>query len=203
MFSDVAKPYSAPAPADQRQTILEQQSAEVAQCTLCPALVACRTHTVYGEGNANARFVFLGEGPGANEDATGRPFVGQAGNLLDKMIVACQMKRSDVYICNAVKCRPPGNRNPEPSELENCRPYFEVQLETIQPEYIVCLGAVAAQTLLETKATVGRLRGSLHRYRDSKVLVTYHPAYLLRNPKAKGAAWTDLKMVMADAGVVL
>ena len=203
MFGPLATAYPPPLPVAERSAVLQAEASEVAGCTRCPMLSQCRKNTVYGEGNPEARFLFFGEGPGQNEDETGRPFVGEAGKLLDKMIVACKMRREDVYICNSVKCRPPGNRNPEPSELENCRPYFETQFETIQPEYIICLGAVAAQTLLETKATVGRLRGSLHTYRGSKVLVTYHPAYLLRNPKAKGAAWTDLKLAMADAGVAL
>ena len=147
------------------------------------------------------RVAFFGEGPGADEDRSGRPFVGKAGKLLTKMIEACSFRREDVYILNTVKCRPPGNRNPEPTELDQCRDYFEKQLQILQPEYIVCLGAVSSQTLLRSKASVGRLRGKFHRYFDSKVLVTYHPAYLLRNPSAKKAAWQDLQIMLRDAGI--
>ena len=139
--------------------------------------------------------------PGADEDRSGRPFVGRAGQLLTKMIEACTLKRDDVYIFNTVKCRPPGNRNPEPDELANCRPYYQAQLEVLRPEYIVCLGSVSAQELLQSRLSVGRLRGSFHRYHDSKVLVTYHPAYLLRNPAAKKAAWQDLQLMLKDAGI--
>ncbi len=147
------------------------------------------------------RFAFFGEGPGADEDRTGRPFVGKAGQLLTKMIEACKLERSDVYIFNTVKCRPPGNRNPEPDEINNCREYYQQQLSILRPEYIVCLGAVSAQELLQSKLSVGRLRGKLHRHFESKVLVTYHPAYLLRNPSAKKAAWEDLQIMLRDANI--
>ena len=149
----------------------------------------------------NPRFAFFGEVPGEEEDLSGRPFVGKAGNLLTKMLQACTLQRDDVYILNTVKCRPPGNRNPEGDELSNCRSYYQQQFEMLRPEYIVCLGAVSAQELLGTKLSVGRLRGTLHRYFASKVLVTYHPAYLLRNPAAKKAAWADLQYLMRDAGI--
>ncbi|MGV3485736.1 MAG: uracil-DNA glycosylase, partial [Planctomycetaceae bacterium] len=141
------------------------------------------------------------EAPGADEDASGRPFVGRAGQLLTKMIEACTFTREDVFILNTIKCRPPGNRNPEPGEVENCRPYLERQLEIIQPEYIVCLGLVAAQAILHTKLSVGRLRGQFHEYRGSKVLVTYHPSYLLREPAVKKAAWADLQFLLRDMGI--
>jgi len=185
----------------QRIRQLKQLQEVVASCNLCPALTSCRNQTVFGEGNSIPRVAFFGEGPGEEEDVTGRPFVGPAGQLLTKMIEACNLEREDVYILNTVKCRPPGNRNPEGDELGNCRTYYQQQFEILRPEYIVCLGAVSAQELLRTKLSVGRLRGTLHRYFASKVLVTYHPAYLLRNPAAKKAAWADLQMLMRDAGI--
>lgn len=186
-----------------RLPVLESLSQTVAQCDRCPVLAGCRTQTVFGEGSPSARFVFFGEGPGADEDRTGRPFVGKAGQLLTKMIEACTLRREEVYIMNTVKCRPPGNRNPEPDEIEHCREFFQRQLEVIQPEYIICLGAVSMKALLDTKQSVGRMRGKLHSYLGSKVLVTYHPAYLLRTPAAKKAAWEDLQFLLADAGIVL
>lgn len=186
----------------ERTSQLQLLSQQVAACTRCEKLASCRTNTVFGEGSVTPRIVFFGEGPGADEDRTGRPFVGRAGQLLTKMIEACKFQREDVYILNSVKCRPPGNRNPEPDELSNCREYFEKQIQILQPQYIVCLGAVSSQTLLNSKLSVGRLRGKFHRYFDSKVLVTYHPAYLLRNPAAKKAAWQDLQLMLRDAGLL-
>jgi DNA polymerase len=186
-----------------RSARLQVLSDAVAECTRCEHLAACRTHTVFGEGSVTPRIVFFGEGPGADEDRLGRPFVGKAGQLLTKMIEACKLRREEVYILNTVKCRPPGNRNPDPNELKNCREYFEQQLSVLRPEYIVCLGAISSQTLLNSKLSVGRLRGKFHRYFDSKVLVTYHPAYLLRTPDAKKAAWQDLQLMLRDAGITL
>lgn len=188
-------------PVDQRQAKLDMINSEVSVCTKCAILSSCRTNTVFGEGSTSARVVFFGEGPGADEDRSGRPFVGKAGQLLTKMIEACQFKREETYILNTVKCRPPGNRNPEPDEIENCRDYYQRQLAILRPEYIVCLGAVSAQELLKSKLSVGRLRGKLHGYFESKVLVTYHPAYLLRNPAAKKATWADLQLMLKDAGI--
>ena len=194
--------YSGPAlETHQRFEQLQQLENTVSLCTQCATLASCRNKTVFGEGSPNPRFAFFGEGPGEQEDLTGRPFVGAAGQLLTKMIEACTLKREDVYILNTVKCRPPGNRNPEGDELENCRAFYQQQLDLLRPEYIVCLGAVSAQELLTTKLSVGRLRGTLHQYFASKVLVTYHPAYLIRNPAAKKAAWADLQMLMRDAGL--
>lgn len=190
-----------PLAAHEREPALSRIEAEVRGCQRCPELARCRQNTVFGEGNASARFVFFGEGPGADEDRQGRPFVGRAGQLLTKMIEACKLRREEVYIMNTVKCRPPGNRNPEPLELENCREYYTRQLEIIRPEYIVCLGAISSQELLQNKLSVGRMRGQFHSYFSSKVLVTYHPAYLLRNPSAKRAAWQDLQLMMRDAGL--
>lgn len=188
-------------PADQRQAQLDVINSEVSVCTKCAILSSCRTKTVFGEGSPSARVVFFGEGPGADEDRSGRPFVGKAGQLLTKMIEACSFKREETYILNTVKCRPPGNRNPEADEIENCRDYYQRQLAILRPEYIVCLGAVSAQELLKSKLSVGRLRGKLHSYFESKVLVTYHPAYLLRTPAAKKATWADLQLMLKDAGI--
>jgi len=186
-------------PPEQRTLQLTQLEEAVASCTQCAALANCRNKTVFGEGNTSPRIAFFGEGPGEEEDLSGRPFVGRAGELLTKMIEACTLQRDDVYILNTIKCRPPGNRNPEGDEIANCRSYYQQQFDLLRPEYIVCLGAVSAQELLGTKLSVGRLRGTLHRYFASKVLVTYHPAYLLRNPAAKKAAWADLQLLMRDA----
>ena len=189
-------------PSDERTKSLAHYSDQVAACTRCEVLSKCRTKTVFGEGNVSPRVVFFGEGPGRDEDLSGRPFVGKAGQLLNKMIQACTFAREDVYIMNTVKCRPPNNRNPEPTEVENCREYFEAQLQLLRPEYIVCLGLVSAQALLQTKLSVGRMRGRFHNYFDSKVVVTYHPSYLLRTPAAKKAAWDDLQMMLRDAGLM-
>lgn len=194
-------PYPASLPLADRQTQLAQLATQVASCVRCDELVCYRRQTVFGEGNPQARVAFFGEAPGAEEDQQGRPFVGRAGQLLTKMIEACTLRREDVYILNTLKCRPPENRNPLPHELDNCRPYFEAQLNLIQPEYIVCLGLFAAQSLLRSKLSVGRLRGRFHAYHHSKVLVTYHPSYLLRTASAKRLAWEDLQIMMADMGV--
>ncbi|MGI9441071.1 MAG: uracil-DNA glycosylase [Rubripirellula sp.] len=190
-----------PHPTDQRTLQLQQLEQAVASCTLCPALASCRTKTVFGEGNPSPRFAFIGEGPGEEEDSIGQPFVGIAGDLLTKMMQACTLQRDEVYILNTIKCRPPGDRNPEGDELSNCRSFYQQQFDLLRPEYIVCLGAVSAQELLGTKLSVGRLRGTFHRYFASKVLVTYHPSYLHRNPAAKKAAWADLQYLMRDAGI--
>jgi DNA polymerase len=182
---------------------LEVLSREVASCTRCEELARTRTQTVFGVGNPNARLCFLGEAPGADEDRHGEPFVGRAGQLLNKIIEACRMKREDVYICNILKCRPPGNRNPLPAEAANCRGFLDRQLELLAPEFICCLGAVAAQNLLATQQTIGKLRGSVHSYRSAKVVCTYHPAYLLRNPSAKKDAWEDMQLLMREMGIEL
>jgi len=142
----------------------------------------------------------FGEAPGAEEDRVGEPFVGPAGQLLDKILSSSGLKKPEVYIVNALKCRPPNNRTPTDSEIENCRPFFEAQLETIQPEFIVCWGAVAVRAVLGSTESIGRLRGKFHNYRGAKVLVTYHPAYLLRTPDAKKLTWEDMKMLMREMG---
>ena len=176
---------------------------EVSECTRCELLAETRTQTVFGVGNPNARLCFLGEAPGADEDRQGEPFVGRAGKLLTKIIEACTLTRDDVYILNVLKCRPPKNRNPLPDEVHNCRGYLNRQLELIRPEYICCLGSVAAQTLLQTDTTIGRLRGEFHDYEGIPVMCTYHPAYLLRNPSAKREVWADMQRLMHELGIEL
>jgi DNA polymerase len=166
--------------------------ASVAQCVACP-LHAKRTHTVFGVGDERAEWLFVGEGPGAEEDAKGEPFVGQAGRLLDNMLAAIDLARGNgVYIANVVKCRPPNNRNPEPREMGCCEPYLARQIALIQPKLIVALGKTAANHLLETDASIASLRGRLHAYRGIPLIVTYHPAYLLRSLQEKAKAWVDL-----------
>lgn len=197
----LGEPYPPPLDKAERDAALEADRCQVAECKLCPVLVRNRSKTVYGVGTAMPRVVFFGEAPGADEDRQGEPFVGRAGQLLTKIIEACGWQRSDVYIMNTLKCRPPDNRTPEPDEVANCRPFWERQLEFLQPEFIVCAGAVAAQTLLETGDSIGRLRGRLHQYRGSKVVATYHPSYLLRNPDAKKYVWDDMKMLLAEMGL--
>jgi uracil-DNA glycosylase len=171
-------------------------------CTRCK-LHKARTHIVFGVGNPKAQLVFVGEGPGHDEDVQGEPFVGRAGRLLTQMIEAMGLRRSDVYICNVVKCRPPENRLPEKDEIATCSPYLIRQLEVIQPKAICCLGACAAQTLLNTSQGISRYRGEWFDYRGAKLIATYHPAYLLRNPAAKGEVWKDLQKIMALLGLEL
>jgi DNA polymerase len=191
------------APGVSRAPNLAVLQQEVAPCTRCDELARTRTQTVFGVGDPNARLCFLGEAPGADEDRQGEPFVGRAGQLLNKIIEACRMKREDVYICNILKCRPPGNRNPLPAEAANCRGFLDRQLELVAPEFICCLGSVAAQNLLGTQQSIGKLRGQIHAYRGAKVVCTYHPAYLLRNPSAKKDTWEDMKLLMREMGVEL
>jgi DNA polymerase len=166
---------------------------EVESCTLCP-LYKTATRGVPGSGNPNAKFVCIGEGPGANEDEQGLPFVGAAGQLLTKILGAVNLARDEVFITNVVKHRPPGNRNPEPNEIEACTPYLIRQMDLIQPKVILALGTFAAQTLLNTKTPIGKLRGDVHRYRGIPVVVTYHPAALLRNPAWKRPTWEDVQL---------
>jgi len=169
-------------------------------CTRCK-LHKARTNIVFGVGNPKAQLVFVGEGPGRDEDEQGEPFVGRAGKLLTQMIEAMGLKRSDVYICNVVKCRPPENRLPEKDEIATCSPYLLRQLDVIAPKVICCLGACAAQTLLNTNQGISRYRGEFFDYRGAKLIATYHPAYLLRNPNAKGDVWKDLQKVMSVLGL--
>ncbi len=190
-----------PLPPEERQRALQELAQEIARCTRCPEPVATRTQTVPGVGNPNARLCFLGEAPGADEDRLGEPFVGRAGQLLNRIIQACGMKREEVYIFNVLKCRPPGNRTPTETEATNCWPFLMRQIEIIRPEFICCLGAVAARTLLKTKAPMSRLRGKVHLFQGIKVVVTYHPAYLLRNPSAKRQTWEDMKLLLREMGL--
>lgn len=187
----------------ERQAGLDVLRGEVAACTRCQELACSRQQTVFGSGHAAARICFFGEAPGADEDASGEPFVGKAGQLLTKIIEACQLNRDEVFILNVLKCRPPGNRRPEPQEVDNCRRYFEHQLDLIQPEVICCLGATAAQALLATTESIGKLRGRWHKAKDAAVICTYHPSYLLRNPAAKRDVWDDMKTMMRHFGVEL
>lgn len=186
-----------PAATDDRRTRIlrmdwQELKTNVAACKACP-LHEKRRQAVFGVGDENADWLFIGEGPGAEEDAKGEPFVGQAGKLLDSMLASIGLKRSDnVYIANVVKCRPPGNRNPEAQEAQQCEPYLERQIALIQPKLIVALGKIAVQNLLKADATIASLRGRLHDYRGIPLIVTYHPAYLLRNLPDKAKAWADL-----------
>jgi uracil-DNA glycosylase family 4 len=199
----ISQPYPADltGAATARQQLLDDLNTEVRACQLCRELACTRKQTVFGVGTPMPRVVFFGEAPGADEDRQGEPFVGRAGQLLTKIIEACGWQRSGVYIMNVLKCRPPDNRNPSPSETDNCRAFFERQFEILRPEYIVCVGTIPAQALLETAEPVGKLRGRFHRYRDSTVLVTYHPSYLLRNPSAKKHVWEDMQMLLTKMGL--
>jgi uracil-DNA glycosylase family 4 len=173
---------------------------QVRGCSACKLRAGC-TQTVFGVGDEKADWLFVGEGPGADEDALGEPFVGQAGKLLDNMLMAIKLKRgNNVYIANIVKCRPPGNRNPDADEIATCLPYLQRQIELMQPKLIVALGKVASNALLGRDATLASLRGKLHDYRGISLIVTYHPAYLLRSPNEKSKAWQDLKMAVKTMG---
>lgn len=174
---------------------------EIGDCTRC-RLHEQRTNIVFGVGNIDADIMFVGEGPGADEDAQGEPFVGRAGQLLNNMINAMGLKREDVYIANVVKCRPPGNRTPERDECDICSPFLMKQIEVIKPKIIVALGAVAAKNLLQMNDTMANLRGRIYDFRNTQLVVTYHPAYLLRDPRQKGEAWKDLQMVMKHLGMM-
>jgi uracil-DNA glycosylase len=174
---------------------------EIGDCARCPLAYAGRHKIVFGDGDANARLMFVGEGPGADEDASGIPFVGKAGQLLNNMIQAMGLKREEVYIANIVKCRPPANRVPEPMEANTCDQFLLQQIDVVQPQVIVALGATAATYLLGVKRSLSALRGQWHSCRGAKLAVTYHPAFLLRDPTMKGEAWKDLQRVMAEMGL--
>ena len=175
---------------------------DLGDCTRCK-LHKGRNKIVFGDGNPKAELVFVGEGPGADEDAQGLPFVGRAGKLLTQMIEAMGLQRKDVYICNVVKCRPPENRAPEPDEVTACSPFLIRQIDSIHPKVIVCLGATAAKTILNTTRGISQFRGEWLEWRGHKLMATYHPAYLLRNPPAKADVWKDLQKVMAELGLQL
>jgi uracil-DNA glycosylase len=171
-------------------------------CTRCPELVATRSQTVFGVGPVGAEVVFVGEAPGADEDRQGEPFVGVAGQLLNRIIAACGFKREDVFICNILRCRPPGNRQPKPEEAQNCREYLDRTIELVGPKMICCLGAVAAQNLLGTKIGITKLRGRFYEYGGTPVICTFHPAALLegRSPEKKKDVWEDMKMMLTKLG---
>jgi DNA polymerase len=198
----VARPAS-DRPAAKRLTVeppavpetLDDIRAELGDCTRCP-LCKTRTHIVFGEGAADARLVFVGEGPGFEEDQCGRPFVGAAGQLLTKIIAAMKLSRETVYIANIVKCRPPDNRNPNPGEIHQCLPFLKRQLAAINPTVICALGSVPARTLLDTQTSISRLRGRFHAFMDIPLMPTFHPAYLLRNPQRKRDVWNDVQQIM-------
>ena len=200
----VIKPQRKNASAENVTCELEKIAEQVRQCKKCE-LGSLRTNAVPGQGNPNTRIVFVGEGPGADEDAQGIPFIGRSGQLLEKIIKAMGFQRSEVWIGNIIKCRPPNNRDPKPDEIINCLPYLQKQIELINPEIIVTLGAPAAKTLLNTNQPIGRLRGEFHEYYTStgtaiKLMPTYHPAYLLRNysDDNRKRVWDDMKQVLAE-----
>ncbi len=169
--------------------------ADIGDCTRCKLHTLGRSQVVFGVGNPQADLMFVGEAPGADEDVQGIPFVGRAGQLLTKIIEAIELKRDEVYIANVIKCRPPGNRNPEPDEVETCEPFLFRQIDVIKPKVIVALGKFAAQVLLRSDAPISRLRGRVFEYRGAKLIPTFHPAYLLRNPASKREVWEDMKLV--------
>ncbi|MGI6402043.1 MAG: uracil-DNA glycosylase [Thermoguttaceae bacterium] len=193
-----------PEKLDAKTVALKTLASDVAKCARCSELVANRTQTVFGTGNPKSELVFIGEGPGAEEDLRGMPFVGRSGKLLTDMIEkGMRIRRSDVFICNIIRCRPPGNRNPSEDEVRACRPFLDATLDVIEPKFICCLGAVAATNLLGVKTSISQLRGKAHDYKGRQVVCTYHPAYLLRNPSAKRDAWEDLKFLMKLMGIEL
>jgi DNA polymerase len=187
-------------PPDERPAALLQIVADMGDCTRC-ALHKGRNKIVFGDGSPNARLMFVGEGPGADEDAQGLPFVGRAGQLLNNMITAMGLKREEVYIANVVKCRPPGNRTPEPEEANTCSPFLFRQIDVVRPQVLVALGATAATYLLGQRQPLAGLRGRVHAFRGSQLIVTYHPAYLLRDPRQKKEAWADLQIAMKELGL--
>jgi DNA polymerase len=200
-FDELAPLPERPIPVTEREAALQAIRDEIGDCTRCPLAYAGRRNIVFGDGNPGARLMFVGEGPGADEDASGIPFVGKAGQLLNNMIGAMGLKREEVYIANIVKCRPPANRVPEPVEANTCTQFLVKQIDVVQPEVIVALGATAATYLLGVKQSLASLRGKWHSCRGAKLAVTYHPAFLLRDPRQKGEAWKDLQRVMAEMGL--
>jgi len=195
-----AKPESNGLSLEQRRQELTVLAERIKTCMRCAELASTRTQTVFGVGLVGAELCFIGEAPGADEDAQGEPFVGAAGQLLNRIIAACGMKREEVYICNILKCRPPGNRQPLPDEAAHCREYLDRQLDLVRPKYICCLGATAAQNLLNTTQSIGKMRGRFLDYRGIAVMCTYHPAYLLRSPEKKKDVWEDMKRLLAQMG---
>ncbi len=200
-FNDLAPLPQARVSVADRPSALVALREEIGDCTRCPLAYAGRRTIVFANGDPAARLMFVGEGPGADEDATGEPFVGKAGQLLNNMINAMGLQREQVYVANIVKCRPPANRVPEPIEANTCSPFLLRQIDIVQPTVIVALGATAALYLLGVKQSLASLRGSWHDCRGAKLVVTYHPAFLLRDPRQKGEAWKDLQMVMKELGL--
>jgi uracil-DNA glycosylase family 4 len=206
LFAPKVESVAAEMPAlsrDEKVSLLAQMDVvEVKPCVKC-RLCQSRRNTVFGEGDADAKIFFIGEGPGENEDIQGRPFVGRAGELLNKMIAGMGLRREQVFIANIVKCRPPDNRVPAPDEVEACTPYLVRQLEIIRPKVIVTLGLPAAKYMLESRLSMGKLRGQWHNWRGIKLMPTFHPAYLLRSytEENRAAVWSDLKQVMAEVGL--
>lgn len=207
---DVAKPIPLNAPASlpavqvapaDRATALSALRQEIGDCTRCPLAYAGRRTIVFADGDPSARLMFIGEGPGADEDLQGLPFVGKSGQLLNNMIAAMGLRREQVYIANVVKCRPPANRAPEPVEANTCTQFLVRQIDVVRPEFIVALGSTAAMYLLGVKQSLASLRGRFHEVRGARVVVTYHPAFLLRDPRQKGEAWKDLQLVMGAMGL--
>jgi DNA polymerase len=179
------------------ENLLHDLSLVAADCRLC-GLARTRKKVVFGDGDPHAKIVFVGEAPGADEDEQGLPFVGRAGQLLTNIIAAMGLERKEVYICNIIKCRPPGNRNPLPEEIRSCEPYLKQQLRLISPQMICALGSFAAKTLLKTETAITLLRGRFHSYEGIPLMPTYHPAYLLRNPSAKKQVWDDVQLIMKE-----
>ena len=200
-FNDLAPVPQDVIPAAEREAALRAIQEEIGDCTRCPLAYAGRKKIVFGDGSPTARLMFVGEGPGADEDAQGIPFVGKAGQLLNNMIGAMGLARAEVYIANIVKCRPPGNRVPEPAEANTCSQFLLRQIDVVRPEVVVALGATAATYLLGVKQSLSSLRGRWHGCRGAKLAVTYHPAFLLRDPRQKAEAWKDLQMVMRELGL--
>ena len=200
-IEDSPMPHEQAASRPERERMLADLSQSVAGCTRCGELASARTQTVFGVGNPEALVMFVGEAPGADEDKQGEPFVGRAGQLLTKIIEACGWTRQEIYICNILRCRPPGNRNPTRDEANNCREYLDGQIAIVDPDYIVCWGTVAAQNLLGTDETIGRMRRRFFQHGRAQVLCTYHPSYLLRNPSAKKPVWEDMKLLLSEMGL--
>ncbi len=200
-FNDLAPLPAGRVAAADRAAALDAIRADIGDCTRCPLAYAGRRTIVFGDGDPKARLMFVGEGPGADEDAQGLPFVGKSGQLLNNMIAAMGLTRDQVYIANIVKCRPPANRAPEPVEANTCTQFLMRQMDVVRPDYVVALGATAAMYLLGVKQSLASLRGRFHEVRGAKAVITFHPAFLLRDPRQKGEAWKDLQMVMAEMGL--
>lgn len=181
-----------------KRLILDTINDSVSRCQKCPVLCSTRKQTVFGEGNIDSRLFIVGEAPGADEDKQGRPFIGRAGQLLNSMLAACKWDRKQVYIANILKCRPPANRVPDPTEIHNCIGYLWRQINVVEPDFILCLGSVASNTLVGLP--VGEARGQWHESKGYKILCTYHPAFLLRRPDMKAVAWQDMKMLIEATG---